>query len=162
MDSAIGLLYMGNGNYYDPATGRFLNRNANPNGTNPYMPWGGEPSAAFMAPLALLSLFYSRRKKRGTLDTIIILLVLGVSLSMGLTACTYTTTQTTPLGNVTVTVMPTPNSISPLSYTAIATFTPNPSSTPLGIPTITCTAILLPTPISGNVLVHLGINGALV
>ena len=87
MDTATGLLYMGNGNYYDPSTGRFLNRNVNPNGTNPYVPWGGNPTGAVITPLALLSLVYTRKKKRGTLDTIIILLVLGVSLSLGLTAC---------------------------------------------------------------------------
>jgi hypothetical protein len=29
---------------YDPATGRFLNRNANPDATNPYVPWSGDPA----------------------------------------------------------------------------------------------------------------------
>ncbi len=41
MDSATGLLYVGNGQYYDPATGRFLNRNARPNQAHPYVPWNG-------------------------------------------------------------------------------------------------------------------------
>lgn len=31
MDEVTGLLYVGNGQYYDPSTGRFLTRNANPN-----------------------------------------------------------------------------------------------------------------------------------
>ena len=38
MDSATGLLYVGNGQYYDPSTGRFLNRSARPNQANPYVP----------------------------------------------------------------------------------------------------------------------------
>jgi len=41
MDTATGLLYVGNGQYYDPSTGRFLSRNVNPNSTNPYAPWSG-------------------------------------------------------------------------------------------------------------------------
>ena len=57
MDMATGLLYVGNGQYYDPETGRFLNRNAKPEQTNPYVPWGGEPGSAFIAPLALWAVF---------------------------------------------------------------------------------------------------------
>lgn len=37
MDSATGVLYVGNGRYYDPTTGRFLNRNLNPGSANPYV-----------------------------------------------------------------------------------------------------------------------------
>jgi RHS repeat-associated protein len=33
MDAATGLLYAGNGQYYDPSTGRFLNHSANPDST---------------------------------------------------------------------------------------------------------------------------------
>jgi hypothetical protein len=40
MDTATNLIYVGNGQYYDPTTGRFLNRNVNSNSTNPYVPWG--------------------------------------------------------------------------------------------------------------------------
>jgi RHS repeat-associated protein len=80
MDTATGLLYVGNGQYYDPGTGRFLNRNAKPDQTNPYVPWGGNPSSAFMAPLALLWLIYSRKRKRGKMDTFVILLVLDVAV----------------------------------------------------------------------------------
>jgi RHS repeat-associated protein len=42
MDTTTGLLYVGNGQYYDPATGRFINRNVNPESANPYVPvgWG--------------------------------------------------------------------------------------------------------------------------
>ena len=35
MDAATGLLYIGNGQYYDPATGRFLTCDAKPDQTNP-------------------------------------------------------------------------------------------------------------------------------
>jgi len=40
MDAATGLIYVGNGQYYDPETGRFLTRDAKtPSGnTNPYVP----------------------------------------------------------------------------------------------------------------------------
>jgi RHS repeat-associated protein len=38
-DAATGLLYVGNGQYYDPATGRFLTRDTKPNNSNPYVPW---------------------------------------------------------------------------------------------------------------------------
>jgi YD repeat-containing protein len=39
LDAATDLIYVGNGQYYDPATGRFLTRGVFPNSTNPYMPW---------------------------------------------------------------------------------------------------------------------------
>jgi RHS repeat-associated protein len=87
MDTATGLLYVGNGQYYDPSTGRFLNRNVNPNSANPYVPWSGEPTGALIGPLVLLAMLYSRKKRRGKLDTFIILLVLSVALSMSLAAC---------------------------------------------------------------------------
>jgi RHS repeat-associated protein len=38
MDAATGLIYIGNGQYYDPATGRFLTP-ANQKSANPYMEW---------------------------------------------------------------------------------------------------------------------------
>ncbi len=155
MDTATGLLYMGNGNYYDPTAGRFLNRNANPNGTNLYVPWGGEPSAALMAPLSLLSLFYSRKRKRGTLDTIIILLVLGVSLSLGLTACGTNPAPTTPTPYV-FTVKSTGGTEAIYEYAngTLVAVTPSPLSTPLApiiatacaTPSLTVTATGTPTP----------------
>jgi hypothetical protein len=48
MDAATGLIYVGSGQYYlpgrssghgDPATGRFLTREAKPENANPYVPW---------------------------------------------------------------------------------------------------------------------------
>jgi RHS repeat-associated protein len=41
MDAATGLIYAGSGQYYDPATGRFLTRQ--PGRINPYVPWGSDP-----------------------------------------------------------------------------------------------------------------------
>ncbi|MBI2330606.1 MAG: hypothetical protein HYU84_00220, partial [Chloroflexi bacterium] len=44
MDATTGLLYVGDGQYYDPSTGRFLTRNAKPNQSNPYLPF--DPTGA--------------------------------------------------------------------------------------------------------------------
>ena len=81
MDTATGLLYVGNGMYYDPQTGHFLNRNVHPEQTNPYVPWG-DPAGAMVAPLALLALVFTNKKKRTKLDYLIIALVLGVTVGM--------------------------------------------------------------------------------
>jgi hypothetical protein len=84
-DAATGLLYVGNGQYYDPSTGRFLTRHAKPDQTNPYVPWN--PSSALLAPLALLFLFYGNKRKRSKWDTLVIMLLLGVAVTMSLAAC---------------------------------------------------------------------------
>ena len=60
MDAATGLLYVGDGRYYDPATGRFLSRGTKPNTANPYVPW--DPTGALLAPLGLLALVYGRER----------------------------------------------------------------------------------------------------
>ncbi len=86
MDSATGLLYLGNGQYYDPSTGRFLNRNARPNQANPYVPWSGDPLGALMAPLAVMTVVLGRKKKHGKWETIAIVLVLGCTMGMSLSA----------------------------------------------------------------------------
>ena len=39
LDASTGLIYVGNGQYYDSTTGRFLTRGVNPDSTNPYVPW---------------------------------------------------------------------------------------------------------------------------
>jgi hypothetical protein len=90
MDAATGLLYVGNGQYYDPSTGRFLTRHAKPDNTNPYVPWN--PSSALFAPLALLFLLYSNKRKRSKWDTLVIMLLLGVAVTMSLAACGGTST----------------------------------------------------------------------
>jgi len=87
MDTATGLLYVGNGQYYDPSTGRFLNRSVNPDSANPYVPWSGEPTGALIGPLVLLAMVYSRKKRRGKLDIFIILLVLCLAVGVSLAAC---------------------------------------------------------------------------
>lgn len=48
IDATTGLIYVGNGQYYDPETGRFLTRGVNPNGTNPYVPF--DPISLLLAP----------------------------------------------------------------------------------------------------------------
>lgn len=83
IDTATGLIYVGNGQYYDPQTGRFLNRDVNPRSPNPYVPWG-DPAGALVAPLALLALLYGRRKSRSRWDTLVILLILGLAAGMSL------------------------------------------------------------------------------
>ena len=85
MDAATGLIYVGNGQYYDPQTGRFLTRDAKPNQNNPYTPI--DPTSALFAPLALLAMVYSSKKKRGKWDSLVILLVLGMAVGMSLAAC---------------------------------------------------------------------------
>jgi hypothetical protein len=88
-----------------------------------------------MAPLALLSLIYSGKKKRGKVDTLIILLVLGVSLSTGLSACgnngSTTTPINTPTGSGKITVTPTPTGIT------VTITTPPPAGSPAGTPSPT-------------------------
>ena len=130
MDTSTGLLYVGNGQYYDPTTGRFLSRNAKPDQTNPYVPWGGNPTGALFAPLALLSLLYSRKKKRGTLDTIIILVVLGVVLGMSLTACQQPTPSSPAPGGGNPPTPP-PSIGGPAGPTPTPNPTPQPSGTPI-------------------------------
>ncbi len=130
MDTSTGLLYVGNGQYYDPTTGRFLSRNAKPDQTNPYVPWGGNPTGALFAPLALLSLLYSRKKKRGTLDTIIILVVLGVVLGMSLTACQQPTPSSPAPGGGNPPAPP-PSIGGPAGPTPTPNPTPQPGETPV-------------------------------
>ena len=141
MDTSTGLLYMGSGQYYDPTTGRFQSRNEKPDQTNPYVPWGGNPTGALFTPLALLSLVYSRRKKRGTLDTIIVLVVVGIALGLGVSACG-------PTATVALTTNPpaTPNA-KPTATVAVNgnTFTPSipiSTNTPVTLSS-TCTLIFV-------------------
>jgi hypothetical protein len=106
MDYSTGLIYLGNGQYYDPQTGRFLNRNANPNQTNPYVPWKGDPAGAMISPLVVLALAFSFKKKRGKWDKLIIILALVLSVGMGLAACGGTGGTTNISGEGTPTIPP--------------------------------------------------------
>jgi hypothetical protein len=128
MDVATGLLYVGNGQYYDPATGRFLTRNVNPDSTNPYVPWN--PIGAIVGPLGLLSMFYSRKRKRGKLDTLVILVLLGISMGIGIVACA-------PPPPVT----PAPTNPSP-AETPVST---GPITIPSDLPTSTPSPVVIPT-----------------
>jgi len=94
MDAATGLLYVGNGQYYDPATGRFLTRNANPNSPNPYVPWN--PLGALIGPLGLLALVFGRRKKGSRVGMLLVLLLVGLSVGMSLSACKLDNNSNTP------------------------------------------------------------------
>jgi len=84
-DAGTGLIYMGNGQYYDPSTGRFLTRGANADQSNPYTPWNSDPSGMLIAPLALLALVFGRKKNRTKLEYAILILVtilsVGISFS---------------------------------------------------------------------------------
>jgi len=135
MDTATGLLYVGNGQYYDPSTGRFLNRNVNPNSANPYVPWSGEPTGALIAPLVLLAMVYSRKKRRGKLDMLVLLLVLGAALGLSLSACGG---PTPPPPTVVVNIATTPPA--PGSVVGSATITAT------GIPGVISTPVVLATP----------------
>ncbi len=86
LDAATGLIYVGSGQYYDPATGRFLSRFANPGATNPYLPQR-DPLGALLGPAMLLFLLQRRRKKPGKYDHLVIGLVLVLALGMSLAAC---------------------------------------------------------------------------
>ena len=59
-DFATGLMYIGNGQYFDPETGRFLTRGVNQNSPNPYVPW--DPMMTILGPLGLVSANYARKR----------------------------------------------------------------------------------------------------
>ncbi|MBK9008612.1 MAG: hypothetical protein IPM31_16675 [Anaerolineae bacterium] len=117
LDVATNLIYVGNGQYYDPTTGRFLTRDVNPNSTNPYTPWN--PIGAIVGPLGVISAFYSRKKKGGKGGTWIVLLLVTVTVGMTLSACGG--------GNGTP---PSPSVPPAVPCPTPATSTPAPTSTP--------------------------------
>jgi RHS repeat-associated protein len=121
MDASTGLLYVGNGQYYDPATGRFLTREDQPGKTNPYVPWGGDTIGAMLAPLALLGMFYSRKRSKGNkIGYLVILLFVTFTVSTTLSACG----QISSLPTSTPSIMPS------MPATSTATQTSSPSQTP--------------------------------
>ena len=143
MDAATGLLYVGNGQYYDPATGRFLTRNARPDQSNPYVPWRADASALLIAPLVLLSLIYSRKRgKRTRWDSLLVMVVIMASISLSVTACNPPPTIDIPGGKATLTEDPT----NPKNIHVEITSTTIPNTitltlTPMGTLTLPC-----PTP----------------
>jgi RHS repeat-associated protein len=86
MDAATGLIYIGNGQYYDPSTGRLLTRDTQPNKTNPYVPWG-DPSGALFVPIVLIGLLYGKKRKKNNFDYLVITLLLVFGVGMSLSAC---------------------------------------------------------------------------
>ncbi|MBI9051628.1 MAG: hypothetical protein JEZ00_19550 [Anaerolineaceae bacterium] len=80
-DAGTGLIYMGNGQYYDPSTGRFLTRGAQQDQSNPYTPWNSDPAGMLIAPLALLALVFGRKKIRTKFDNFTIMLILVITSS---------------------------------------------------------------------------------
>jgi RHS repeat-associated protein len=85
MDAATGLLYVGNGQYYDPATGRFLTRDARPNQSNPYTPF--DPMGALFAPLGVVALVYGRRRKGSKGAILLVILSFAVVTGLTLSGC---------------------------------------------------------------------------
>lgn len=55
IDETTGLIYIGNGQYYDPETGRFLTRGVN----HPYVPF--DPAGLLIGPLGFMAVFYAGR-----------------------------------------------------------------------------------------------------
>jgi RHS repeat-associated protein len=139
MDTATGLLYVGNGQYYDPQTGRFLNRDAKTDQTNPYVPWKSDPAGAMLAPLAFLAMVYGKKKSRGKWDNLVIALVLLCATAMSVSGCTKTP-QAVTVGSITATITPieTPSPTQETTY-AVTINTPTQSVTVTLTPTITAT-----------------------
>ncbi|MCI0555384.1 MAG: hypothetical protein L0287_30945 [Anaerolineae bacterium] len=141
MDAATGLLYIGNGQYYDPATGRFLTRDAKPNNPNPYVPWN--PIGAIFAPLAVLSLFYSRKRKRSKWDTMFIIVLLGITAGVGVVAC-GPVPPVTPVPNTNATAIPSSNT-TPTNPSPAETPVPVGSGTVLpNVPSTTASPLIIP------------------
>ena len=146
-DAGTGLIYMGNGQYYDPSTGRFLTRGANADQSNPYTPWNSDPSGMLIAPLALLALVFGRKKNRTKLDHFVILIVIGLSVGLSVSACGGNSLPVP--SSLTVTIMPNFINIksTPLPYTdqgkfrksggeVVKTPTPPCDETPTPAPTL--------------------------
>jgi len=148
MDVATGLIYVGGGQYYDPATGRFLTP-ANTNGPNPYVPWRGDFSSAMFGPVLLGIVLLRRRKgKYGKFDQFLLMTLLLVGLSTGLVACAQSPNPNgtgTPIAQpssppLTDTATPT----APLQQpTSMETATPAPTQTHTATP---CPPTVMPTP----------------
>jgi hypothetical protein len=87
MDAATGLLYVGNGQYYDPATGRFLTP-ANQKSPNPYLPMHFDPMGALLGPVAIVAWWRGRKRGRnGKADAWMVLMVVVLVLGVSQLAC---------------------------------------------------------------------------
>jgi len=83
MDEVTGLIYIGDGQYYDPVTGRFITRGANPNSPNPYIP---DPTGLLIAPLGLMGVAYSGKSKKSAPYVLMLVMLVVLPLSVGM-AC---------------------------------------------------------------------------
>jgi len=145
LDVATNLIYVGNGQYYDPSTGRFLTRDINPDSANPYIPWN--PIGAIVGPLGLISLIASHRKKGGKASPYLLMFIMLVVLPLGIgMACngegpTEVTAVVTSDGTAVITFGPT---------TVVTNVTPSPGSGQIDITAIPCLTPLenVPSPTS--------------
>ena len=109
VDYSTGLIYVGNGQYFDPETGRYLTRGVNPNSPNPYVPWN--PMGMLLGPLGLISIQFSRKKLKsitvtGLLSVVLvacwqIAVIVGVSLLIGACSPNNTPTDAPPAATAT-------------------------------------------------------------
>ncbi|HSO12412.1 MAG TPA: hypothetical protein VLT51_08555, partial [Anaerolineales bacterium] len=162
LDAATGLLYVGNGQYYDPATGRFLTRDARPNSANPYVPWN--PIGAIVGPLGLIALVFGRRKKGNKVGTFLALVLVVGSVGMTLAGCGggsggengtgQQPTQPSNQNNVHTGDGTDPgngsNDPGSGTQTPTLTCTPTPSPTLTSTSTPISTSTLIPTPIAAS------------
>ena len=94
IDATTGLIYIGNGQYYDPETGRFLTRGVFPNNTNPYVPWN--PTGMLLGPLGLVSLFSSQKKGKSKGRNRAVLIAILVLAMANLACCHVSPPDPTP------------------------------------------------------------------
>ena len=134
-DAGTGLIYMGNGQYYDPSTGRFLTRGAKPEQSNPYTPWNSDPAGMLITPILLLALIYGHKKNKTRFDQFAIVLVFIISVGFSVTACTTPTVNPTPTveptSTPTTTPTPYPTGTPTTQPSEIPTVTETPSETPI-------------------------------
>ena len=141
LDATTGLLYVGNGQYYDPETGRFLTRNVNPDSTNPYVPWN--PIGAILGPLGLIALVFGRRKKGSKTGTFLVLLIVLGGVGMTLAAC-GPQPQPNPAPPVPPNGTPIPGSGTDTGIAPSETPSPVETPTPIPCPTPTLDPYIIP------------------
>ncbi|MDR3574417.1 MAG: hypothetical protein P4L50_11170 [Anaerolineaceae bacterium] len=76
---------IGNGQYYDPSSGRFLSRQSGQGG-NPYLPKGLDPIGAMVGPLALVGMLAGKSKKK-KLGLVIMVLMIVLASGVALAGC---------------------------------------------------------------------------
>jgi RHS repeat-associated protein len=143
MDGATGLLYVGNGQYYDPATGRFLTRDAKPNQSNPYTPF--DPMGALFAPLGVVALVYGGKRKGGRWAVLLVILSFVVVTGLTLSACGP---NPTPIPPSPTPIPPSPTPLPTPIPSPNPSPEPSPTPAPTEVPNYVCDAanVLIPTP----------------